>query len=87
MIGRCYLGDVRDGLRAFAAAGVRARTCILAGSESGDVVLDPFMGSGTVAHVAQDLGRDWIGCEINPEYHAMIRERTRARGFAFDALV
>lgn len=58
--------------------------CILAGSAVGDVVLDPFMGSGTTARVAQRLGRRWIGCELNPEYHAMIDRRTRERGFALE---
>jgi DNA modification methylase len=42
--------------------------CILAGSRPGDVVFDPFMGSGTVAQVATDLGRRFVGCELNPEY-------------------
>ncbi len=42
--------------------------CILAGSRPGDVIFDPFMGSGTVAQVATDLGRNFIGCELNPEY-------------------
>src|SRR5438132_398231 len=50
--------------------------CVLAGSRPGDVVLDPFMGSGTVAKVAQNLGRCWVGCELNPDYVAM--QRTRA---------
>ena len=31
-------------------------------------VLDPFFGSGTTGLVAQKYGRNWIGCEINPEY-------------------
>ena len=56
--------------------------CILAGSAVDNVVLDPFLGSGTVAQVAQALGRSWVGCELNPEYHAMIARRTRARGLA-----
>jgi DNA modification methylase len=51
--------------------------CILAGSRVGDTVLDPFMGSGTVARVAQRLGRQWLGCELNPTYAAMIEDRTR----------
>lgn len=34
----------------------------------GDIVLDPFSGSGVVAHVAENLGRKWISSEINPEY-------------------
>ena len=54
--------------------------CILAGSRPGDVVLDPFMGSGTTAQVAQDLGRKAIGCELNPEYLALQTERTAQLG-------
>lgn len=42
--------------------------CILAGSRPGDVVLDPFMGSGTTAQVAEILGRRWLGCELNQAY-------------------
>ncbi len=42
--------------------------CILAGARPGDVVLDPFMGSGTTGQVATDLGRHFVGCELNPEY-------------------
>ena len=40
-------------------------------------VLDPFMGAGTVAFVAEELGRKWIGVEINPEYVGIIRRRLR----------
>jgi len=36
----------------------------------GDVVLDPFMGSGTTAIACEKLGRKWIGCELDPKYHA-----------------
>ncbi len=50
--------------------------CILAGSRPGDLVLDPFMGSGTTAQVAQALGRQWIGCELNAEYAPLQQERT-----------
>lgn len=42
--------------------------CILAGSRPGDVVLDPFMGSGTTAAVAIEYGRQYIGCELNESY-------------------
>lgn len=42
--------------------------CILAGSEPGDTVLDPFSGSGTTGEVALLNGRDYIGVELNPEY-------------------
>lgn len=47
------------------------RRCILSGSRPGDTVFDPFMGSGTVAQVATELGRNFIGCELNPEYVAL----------------
>ena len=50
--------------------------CIKAGTKEGDVVLDPFMGSGTTAYVAQKLSRKWIGIELNPEYVKIIKERT-----------
>jgi len=42
--------------------------CVLAGAPRGGIVLDPFMGSGTTAMVAQILGRKYLGCELNPEY-------------------
>jgi len=45
-----------------------------AGWEAG-IVLDPFMGSGTTAIVAQGLGRNWIGIELNPEYIEMAYRR------------
>lgn len=50
--------------------------CILAGAPVGGVVLDPFMGSGTTAQVAQDLGRKYIGCELNPAYEKLQKKRT-----------
>jgi len=49
--------------------------CIKAGSEKGDIVLDPFMGSGTTAMVAKSLGRDYIGCELHEDYSNLIEER------------
>ena len=49
--------------------------CILAGSEKDDIVLDPFMGSGTTAMVARSLGRYYIGCELHEEYNNLIQER------------
>lgn len=42
--------------------------CVLAGSKPQDIVLDPFMGSGTTAAVAQRLNRQYMGCELNIEY-------------------
>lgn len=59
--------------------------CILAGSRPGDIVFDPFMGSGTVAQVAQNLGRKWIGSELNPEYIKLQSNRTRQAGLEFAA--
>jgi DNA modification methylase len=44
-------------------------------SIGGDSVLDPFSGSGTIPMVVAQLGRQWIGFEINPEYVKMARER------------
>lgn len=49
--------------------------CILAGSPLGGTVLDPFAGSGTTGVVAKRLWRDFIGCEINPDYAQMATER------------
>ncbi len=49
--------------------------CILAGSRQGDVVLDPFMGSGTTAQVAVQHGRQYLGCELNPAYEPLQRSR------------
>lgn len=51
-----------------------ARTCILAGCPEGGIVLDPFMGSGTVARVARKHERQWIGSEINPLYVEMAQQ-------------
>jgi len=44
------------------------RRCLIAGSRPGDLVMDPFMGSGTVAVVVERLGRKWLGIELNPDY-------------------
>ena len=49
--------------------------CVLAGSEEGDTVLDPFAGSGTVGVVALKHQRNFVGVELNPEYAKMAQER------------
>lgn len=58
--------------------------CILAGAPAGGVVLDPFFGSGTTGEVAQNLGRAWIGLELNPEYEPLQRERLRQPGLVLE---
>jgi len=49
--------------------------CVLAGSKEGDIVFDPFMGSGTTAQVALNNGRQYLGCELNSEYKKLQDER------------
>jgi DNA modification methylase len=49
--------------------------CILAGSRKDDIVLDPFMGSGTTAQVALQHGRQYLGCELNKNYEQLQTER------------
>lgn len=56
--------------------------CILAGSKPGDIVFDPFFGSGTTGQVAEQLGRQWIGCEIQTDYEPLQKQRTAQRGLA-----
>jgi site-specific DNA-methyltransferase (adenine-specific) len=48
---------------------------ILASSKENDLVFDPFLGSGTSAVVAEKLGRNWCGIEINSEYLCWARKR------------
>ncbi len=57
--------------------------CILAGCPAGGVVLDPFMGSGTTGQVATDLGRKFIGCELNPAYIELHNMRRTTTGLPF----
>ena len=49
--------------------------CIELGSRTGDLVLDPFLGSGTTAVVAQKLERRFCGIELNPDYAATAASR------------
>ena len=51
--------------------------CIKAGCPEGGTVLDPFAGSGTTLAVAAELGRNAIGCELNPEYMALAERRIK----------
>ena len=56
--------------------------CIKAGSEEGDIVLDPFMGSGTTAIVSKSLNRHYIGCELNEDYGKLQKKRLSEKSFA-----
>jgi len=51
--------------------------CIKAGTKLGDLVLDPFVGSGTTCAVASRLGRNSIGIELNEEYFKLARKRCK----------
>jgi len=59
---------------------------ILSSSNKGDVVLDPFSGSGTTLRVCQQLGRNGIGFEINPDYIKMSRTRLAMPFVNFDSI-
>ena len=53
------------------------RWCIERVTDIGDTVFDPFMGSGTTGVAAVQLGRNFIGCEIDPTYYAIAERRIR----------
>lgn len=53
--------------------------CILASSRPGEYVLDPFFGSGTVGIACQNLGRNYIGIELHPQYVLMASRRLSAK--------
>lgn len=54
-----------------------ARRCVEASSGPGDLVIDPFLGTGTIAAAAQILGRRWAGCDLNPAYASLQADKTR----------
>lgn len=60
--------------------------CILAGAPVGGVVLDIFMGSGTTAQVAEKLGRQWIGIDIDIRNKALQDERLRQPSLTLEAV-
>jgi site-specific DNA-methyltransferase (cytosine-N4-specific) len=53
------------------------RPCILAGTKSGDIVFDPFFGSGTVGQVALELGRRCVGVEMKSDYLEIAKRRVK----------
>ncbi len=52
---------------------------VLATTEPGQVVFDPYMGTGTVAVVARDHGRHFIGAELDPNYHTVALRRLKGQ--------
>ena len=58
---------------------------ILASSSVGDVIIDPFVGSGTSVRVAALLNRQWIGIDNNPEYIEVARRRIGLPDAEFDS--
>ena len=59
---------------------------ILASSNEGDTVLDPFVGSGTTLRVCQQLNRNCIGIDINPDYVKMAEQRLAEPFIGFDSI-
>ena len=55
-----------------------ARRCVAITSRPHDVVLDPYAGSGTTLLAARDLGRRWVGVELNPTFVDLIERRISA---------
>ena len=53
---------------------------IIASSNEGDLILDPFLGSGTTVVVAKQLKRNWIGVEINKKYVEAAKKRIKKSG-------
>lgn len=52
-----------------------AQDCVIGGCPEGGLVIDPFMGAGTVAVAAEAIGRKWAGIELNPEYVRLATDR------------
>ena len=51
------------------------KPCVLAGCPVDGIVLDPFFGAGTTGLIAQQLGRNYIGIDLNAEYGKIAKER------------
>ncbi|MFN3006660.1 DNA-methyltransferase [Mycolicibacterium wolinskyi] len=62
-------------LGATAVRGALGPTCDCRADPEPGLVLDPFIGSGTTAVAADNLGRDWLGIELNPDFAALARQR------------
>ncbi len=78
---RCRLPWRRQLIRRLGGTALRgalAATCECQAPNEPGLVLDPFIGSGTTAVAAENLGRDWLGVELNPDFAAIARERIAA---------
>ena len=60
--------------------------CVLAGCPKNGVVLDPFLGSGTTGVVAHNLGRHYVGIELNPKYVEIAKRRISKAAYQMDLL-
>ena len=78
-------GDDNDGHPAVFPFAL-ARDHIATWSNPGDLVLDPFCGSGTTAKAAKELGRRFLGLEINPEYCAIAERRLSQQVLELEAV-
>lgn len=74
-----YVGGLKHGHPAPFSEDL-AKDHITTWSNAGDLVLDPFLGSGTSTKAAQDLNRNYIGIEINPDYVKIAQDRLKQLG-------
>lgn len=75
---RCRLPWKRTVIRGLGQVATRSAlhpTCDCTAASEPGLVVDPFMGSGTSAVAAENLGRDWLGIELNPDFAAAARTR------------
>ena len=76
--GKAWTREAAKTLGHLAVAGVLRPACTCDASSRPGLVLDPFIGSGTVASTATRLGRDWLGIELNPAFARLTNERLSA---------
>lgn len=57
------------------------KNCVLSTTDENDLILDMYVGCGTTMKVAQDLGRNCVGIELNPEYCEIVKKRCFGRTF------
>jgi len=75
---RCRRPWRRQTLRRLGGAalrGVLGPSCDCGVASEPGLLLDPFFGAGTTAVAAEQLGRDWLGIELNPDFAALAQER------------